>query len=151
MTLKELEEYSVIANQIQSFRHEYIPSFIKGVDTTKSNVQSFNIADSTADTAFEMLEINQFVKDEYKRLCEKLKALNDYINSIDNEVVKAIVIQHCCFGKSYDETAKILNYSSGKCCRKGVGLYKFKSNSLQAAAFLHSFQYDLTGFCRRFF
>ena len=36
MTLKELEEYSVIANQIQSFRHEYIPSFIKGVDTTKS-------------------------------------------------------------------------------------------------------------------
>ena len=50
MTLKELEEYSVIANQIQSFRHEYIPSFIKGVDTTKSNVQSFNIADSTADT-----------------------------------------------------------------------------------------------------
>ena len=81
MTLKELEEYSVIANQIQSFRHEYIPSFIKGVDTTKSNVQSFNIADSTADTAF------------------------------DNEVVKAIVIQHCCFGKSYDETAKILNYS----------------------------------------
>ena len=72
MTLKELEEYSVIANQIQSFRHEYIPSFIKGVDTTKSNVQSFNIADSTADTAFEMLEINQFIKDEYKRLCGKL-------------------------------------------------------------------------------
>ena len=58
MTLKELEEYSVIANQIQSFRNEYIPSFIKGVDTTKSNVQSFNIADSTADTAFEMLEIS---------------------------------------------------------------------------------------------
>ena len=111
MTLKELEEYSVIANQIQSFRHEYIPSFIKGVDTTKGNVQSFDLADSTADTAFEMLEINQFIKDEYKRLCEKLKALIDYINSIDNEVVKAIVIQHCCFGKSYDETAKILNYS----------------------------------------
>ena len=60
MTLKELEEYSVIANQIQSFRHEYIPSFIKGVDTTKGNVQSFDIADSTADTAFEMLEITRW-------------------------------------------------------------------------------------------
>ena len=64
MTLKELEEYSVIANQIQSFRNEYIPSFIKGVNTTKGNVQSFDIADSTADTAFEMLEINQFYKIE---------------------------------------------------------------------------------------
>lgn len=117
MTLKELEEYSVIANQIQSFRNEYIPSFIKGVDTTKSNVQSFNIADSTADTAFEMLEINQFIKDEYKRLCEKLKALNDYINSIDNEVIKAIVIQHCCFGKSFEEVGWTLHYSSKQCKR----------------------------------
>ena len=46
---------------------------------------------------------------------------------------------------------KILNYSRGKFCRKGRGLYKFGSNPLQAAAFPHSLENDLPGLCSLFF
>ncbi len=117
MTLERLENYYIIANQIEAIRMEYIPSYISAVDTSKPSVQSSNLSDVTCDTALEQLDINPAIKEEYKRLINELSELNKFIFSINDELIKAIAVRRFCLRQSYREISKGTHYSGKQCSR----------------------------------
>lgn len=115
MTLERLENYYIIANQIETIKMEYMPSYISAVDTSKPSIQSNNISDITCDTALEQLEINPAIKAEYIRLRNELAELNAVIFSIDDELIRAIVINKCCLNQTYENIGNRLHYSARHC------------------------------------
>lgn len=115
MTLERLENYYIIANQIETIKMEYLPSYIRAVDTSKSPIQNNNISDITCDTALEQLDINPAIKAEYARLRAELKELNAFIFSVDDELVRAIIINRCCLNHTYEDIGRIVHYSPDHC------------------------------------
>ena len=115
MTLERLENYYIIVNQIEAIKIEYMPSYIGAIDTSKPSVQSSDISDVTSDTALEQLNINPAIKEEYKRLRRELAELNAFIFSVDDELVRAILINRCCLNRTYEEIGKALHYSARHC------------------------------------
>lgn len=117
MTLKRLEQYHIIANQIEAIKMEYMPSYVSAVDTSKSSIQNSNISDITCDTALEQLDINPAIKAEYARLRMELKELNDFIFSINDELIRAIMINRCCLNRTYEDIGRMVHYSTDHCSR----------------------------------
>lgn len=126
MTLERLENYYIIVNQIEAIKMEYMPSYIGAIDTSKPSVQSSNIPDVTSDTALEQLNINPAIKEEYKRLRKELVELNAFIFSVDDELVRAILINRCCLNRTYEEIGRMLHYSADYCSKL---LKKYAGNS----------------------
>lgn len=127
MTLERLQQYGVIMEQIELIKREYIPSYISAIDTSKSSVQSSNISDTTADSAIQQLSIDPAIKKEYARLRQELKELNDFIFSIRDELIRAIVMRRFIPGKDgkvmiWDDIARDLHYSE-KHCRRVMNEY----------------------------
>lgn len=127
MTLERLQQYGVIMEQIELIKREYIPSYISAIDTSKSFVQSSNISDTTADSAIQQLSIDPAIKKEYARLRQELKELNDFIFSIRDELIRAIVMRRFIPGKDgkvmiWDDIARDLHYSE-KHCRRVMNEY----------------------------
>lgn len=117
MTLDRLENYYIIANQIESIRMEYIPSYISAVDTRKPFIQNSNLSDVTCDTALEQLDINPAIKEEYARLKAELAELNAFIFSVDDELIRAIMINRCCLNRTYEDIGRMVHYSADRCSR----------------------------------
>ena len=117
MTLERLEKYYIIANQIEEIRMEYLPSYISAVDTSKPPIQNNSISDITCDTALEQLNINLAIKAEYARLRKELSELNDFIFSVDDELIRAIMIKRCCLNRTYEDIGKTLHYSAEHCSK----------------------------------
>lgn len=117
MTLERLENYYIIANQIEAIKMEYMPSYISAVDTSKLSVQNSNVSDPTCDTALEQLNINPAIKAEYIRLRKELAELNAFIFSIDDELIRAIMINRCCLNRTYEDIGRILHYSADRCSK----------------------------------
>ena len=117
MTLERLEKYYIIANQIEEIRMEYLPSYISAVDTSKSPIQNNSISDITCDTALEQLNINPAIKAEYARLRKELSELNDFIFSVDDELIRAIMINRCCLNRTYEEIGELVHYSADRCSK----------------------------------
>ncbi len=115
MTLSRLENYYIIANQIEAIRMEYLPSYISAVDTSKPPIQNNSIVDITCDTALEQLEINPAIKAEYIRLRKELDELNAFIFSIDDELIRAIMINRCCLNRTYEDIGRMVHYSAEHC------------------------------------
>lgn len=115
MTLERLEKYYLIVKQIEAIKTEYMPSYISAIDTTKPSVQSSNTSDTTCDTAIEQLNINPAIKQEYARLKQELAELNAFIFSVKDELVRAIMVERCCFNRTYEEIGRALNYSARHC------------------------------------
>lgn len=115
LTLEKLENYYIIANQIETIKMEYIPSYISAVDTAKPPVQNNNVSDITCDTALEQLDINPAIKAEYARLRAELKELNAFIFSVDDELIRAIMINRCCLNRTYEEIGRIVHYTADYC------------------------------------
>ena len=127
MTLEKLQQYGVIMEQIELIKREYIPSYISAIDTSKPSVQSSNISDTTADIAIQQLSIDPAIKKEYARLRQELKDLNDFIFSIKDELIRAIVMRRFIPGKDgkvmiWDDIARDLHYSE-KHCRRVMNEY----------------------------
>jgi hypothetical protein len=111
MTIERLQMYKVVEAQIELYKRTYAyPSL--AVDTTKPNVQSNSISDTTANTAIQKMEIDPYIKAEFKRLIDEKKALDDFIYSIDDELAKAIAIRRFIEKETYAEMSIELNYSS---------------------------------------
>uniref|UniRef100_UPI0040282E46 hypothetical protein n=1 Tax=Eubacterium sp. TaxID=142586 RepID=UPI0040282E46 len=117
MTLERLENYYIIANQIKAFEMEYLPSYISAVDTTKPAIQNCNISDITCDTALEQLDINPAIKAEYARLRAELSELNAFIFSVDDELIRAILINRCCLNRTYEDIGRMVHYSAEHCSK----------------------------------
>lgn len=117
MTLERLEQYYIIANQIETIKMEYLPSYISAVDTSKPSIQNNNISDITCDTALEQLDINPTIKAEYTRLRVELAELNDFIFSIDDELIRAIMINRCCLNRTYEDIGRMVHYSADHCSK----------------------------------
>lgn len=115
MTLEKLENYYIIANQIETIKMEYLHSYISAVDTSKLPIQNNNISDITCDTALEQLDINPAIKAEYARLRAELKELNDFIFSVDDELIRAIMINRCCLNRTYEDIGRIVHYTADYC------------------------------------
>ncbi len=115
MTLSRLENYYIIANQIEAIKMEYLPSYISAVDTSKASIQNNNTSDITCDTALEQLDINPAIKAEYARLRAELKELNAFIFSVDDELIRAIIINRCCLNRTYEDIGRMLHYSARHC------------------------------------
>ena len=94
---------------------EYMPSYISAIDTSKPSVQNNSISDMTCEIALEQLNINPAIKAEYLRLRKELAELNDFIFSIDDELIRAILINRCCLNRTYEDIGKILHYSARHC------------------------------------
>lgn len=117
MTLERLENYYIIANQIEAIKMEYLPSYISAVDTAKPPIQNSNISDITCDTALGQLDINPAIKAEYARLKAELKELNDFIFSVDDELIRAIMINRCCLNRTYEDIGRMVHYSADRCSK----------------------------------
>lgn len=117
MTLERVENYYIIANQIEAIKMEYVPSYISAVDTSKPSVQNSNISDITCDTALEQLDINPAIKAEYTRLRAELAELNSFIFSVDDELIRAIMINRCCLNRTYEEIGRMVHYSAEHCSK----------------------------------
>lgn len=115
MTLSRLENYYIIANQIETIKMEYLPSYISAVDTSKPPIQNNNVSDITCDTALEQLNINPAIKAEYARLRAELKELNAFIFSVDDELIRAIIINRCCLNRTYEDIGRIVHYTADYC------------------------------------
>lgn len=115
MTLERLEKYYIIANQIEAIKMEYLPSYISAVDTSKLPVQNNSISDITCDTALEQLNINPAIKTEYVRLRKELSELNAFIFSVDDELIRAIIINRCCLNRTYEDIGRIVHYTADYC------------------------------------
>lgn len=118
MTIERLQMYSIIAEQIELIKREFVPSYISAVDTTKPSIQSNSRSDITADTALQQANIDPVIKEEYKRLTEELKELNDFIFGIDDELIKAISIRYFIYGESYRTIGEALNYNKTSVSKK---------------------------------
>lgn len=117
MTLSRLENYYIIANQIEAIKMEYMPSYISTVDTSKPPIQNNSISDITCDTALEQLNINPAIKAEYARLRKELTELNSFIFSIDDELIRAIMINRCCLNRTYEDIGRMVHYSADRCSK----------------------------------
>lgn len=115
MTIERLENYYIIANQIETIKMEYIPAYVSAVDTSNPSVQSSNISNTTCDTALEQLDINPAIKAEYTRLRAELEELNTFIFSIDDELVRAIMINRCCLNRTYEDIGRMVHYTADYC------------------------------------
>lgn len=115
LTLEKLENYYIIASQIETIKMEYLPSYISAVDTSRLPIQNNNISDITCDTALEQLDINPAIKAEYARLRAELKELNAFIFSVDDELIRAIMINRCCLNRTYEEIGRIVHYTADYC------------------------------------
>ena len=67
--------------------------------------------------ALEQLDINPAIKAEYARLRAELVELNAFIFSVGDEVIRAIMINRCCLGKTYKAIGKEVHYSGRQCKR----------------------------------
>ena len=117
MTLERLEKYYIIANQIETIKMEYIPSYISAVDTSKLPIQNSSISDITCDTALEQLNINPAIKAEYARLRAELAELNAFIFSVDDELIRAIMINRCCLNHTYEDIGRMVHYTAEHCSK----------------------------------
>ncbi len=122
MTLERLQQYGVIVEQIELIKREYISSYISAIDTSMPSVQSCNISDTTADIAIQQMNIDPAIKNEYARLRQELKELNNFIFNIKDELIRAIVMRRFIPGKEgkvmiWDDIASDLHYSK-KYCQK---------------------------------
>lgn len=115
MTLSRLENYYIIANQIEAIKTEYMPSYISAVDTSKPPIQNNSMSDITCDTAIAQLDINPAIKAEYARLRAELKELNAFIFSVDDELIRAIIINRCCLNCTYEDIGRIVHYTADYC------------------------------------
>lgn len=118
MTFEELSNYRYIANLIERFRIEYVPSYLSAVDTSKPAVQTSNISNATADIAINRMCMDDNIVREYNRLTEIKKRLDAYIYSIKDDLVKAIAIRHFVFGDTLEAISKELHYSRPQVSRK---------------------------------
>lgn len=109
MTFKRLYNYNTIVEQIAFIESKEQPEALKGVDTTKPNVQSNNISKSTEGIAIECVSIEQ----EYQRLCKEKAELDAFIYGIEDEFTRAIAIQKFIYEQSYENIARCL-YSNRK-------------------------------------
>lgn len=117
MTLSRLENYYIIANQIEAIKMEYMPSYISAVDTSNPPIQNNSISDITCDTALEQLNINPAIKAEYARLRKELTELNSFIFSVDDELIRAIMINRCCLNRTYEDIGRMVHYSADRCSK----------------------------------
>lgn len=117
MTLSRLENYYIIANQIETIKMEYMPSYISAVDTSNPPIQNNSISDITCDTALEQLNINPAIKAEYARLRKELTELNSFIFSVDDELIRAIMINRCCLNRTYEDIGRMVHYSADRCSK----------------------------------
>lgn len=109
MTFKRLYNYNTIVEQIAFIESKEQPEALKGVDTTKPNVQSNNISKATEEIAIECVSIEQ----EYQRLCQEKAELDSFIYGIEDEFTRAIAIQKFIYEQSYEDIARCL-YSNRK-------------------------------------
>lgn len=124
VTLERLDNYYILYKQKEFFETEYIPSSISGVDVSKPAVQSNCISNATEKQAMQRLDINPVIKAEYRRLCSELKVLDDYINSIPDEMIRAIAIRRFVFRQSYKKIGSVFHYSKGS-------VYRMLSNYIE--------------------
>lgn len=122
MTIERLQQYSIIAEQLELIKREYIPSYISGADTSRISVQSGKKTDITAKTAIEQIYIDPAIREEYTRLSQELRELNEFIFNINDELVRAIVIRRFIPGRDgkvmiWDDIARDLHYSEKHCRR----------------------------------
>ncbi len=110
MTVERLQMYKIIETEIELYKRKYaLP--ILGVDTTKPNVQSSRISDSTANSAIQRMNVDPYIKAEYKRLVAEKKELDDFIYGIKDELIKAVAKRRFIEKETYAEMGRALNYS----------------------------------------
>lgn len=124
MTFKRLYNYNTIVEQIAFFESKEKPEALKGVDTTKLNVQSNNISKSTEGIAIECVSIEQ----EYQRLCQEKAELDAFIYGIEDEFTRAIAIQRFIYEQSYSNIARSLLSNRNKVSKT---LKKYIKNSAE--------------------
>lgn len=111
MTIERLQMYKVVETEIELYKRKYaLPSL--GIDTTKPNVQSNAISDSTANTAIQKMNIDPYIKAEYQRLIDEKRALDEFIYGIKNELIKAVAKRRFIEKETYAEMSRELHYSA---------------------------------------
>lgn len=111
MTLERLQMYKVVEAQIELYKRTYAAPSI-AVDTTKQSIQSNTISDPTANAAIKKMNIDPYIKAEFKRLIDEKQALDDFIYGIDDELVKAVAIRRFIEKQTYADMSRSLNYSA---------------------------------------
>lgn len=111
MTFERLENYCVLAEQKNLIEAKYMPSSVSAVDTAKPLVQSNTVAKTTENLALQRLAINPFIKKEYHRVCAELIEMEDFIDNIPDEVIRAMAIRRFIFRQSYRKIGFDLHYS----------------------------------------
>lgn len=118
MTFERLENYYVLAEQKNLIEAKYMPSSVHAVDTAKPSVQSNTIAKTTENLAIQKLDINPFIKKEYHRVCTELIEMESFIDTIPDEVTRAMAIRRFIFRQSYKKIGLDLHYSKGAAYKK---------------------------------
>lgn len=111
MTIERLQMYKVVEAEIEFYKRKYaLPSL--GIDTTKPGVQNSKISDNTANSAIQKMNIDPYIKAEYKRLIDEKKELDDFIYGIKDELIKAILKRRFIEKETYSQMSRELNYSA---------------------------------------
>lgn len=109
MTIARLEKYRSIKRQIEIFESDLgISSYITGVDTSRTAVQTYKKSNPTEDIALKMYEIDVLYDSEYKRLISELEKMTKYIMHIKNEEIKEIAMRKFMLGQTYEQIGEAM-------------------------------------------
>lgn len=111
MTLERLQMYKIVEAEIELYKRKYASPTL-GIDTTKPNVQSNSISDSTANAAIQRMNIDPYIKAEYQRLIDEKKELDEFIYGIKNELIKSVAKRRFIEKETYTKMSRELNYSA---------------------------------------
>lgn len=103
MTIEFLESYKSKVRQLDLIQEELKAENLKGIDPSQVSVQSGKTGDPTAVFALRSIELKEKLSAEYDKLVSDIKAIHDYIFSIEDDECREIAIRRCIKGETYRE------------------------------------------------
>lgn len=108
MTIEFLESYKSKLRQLDLIREELKAEYLKGIDPSQVSVQSGKTGDPTAVFALRSIELKEKLSAEYDKLVSDIKAIHDYIFSIEDDECREIAIRRCIKGEIYEQIGEAM-------------------------------------------
>lgn len=115
MNIRDLSQYYYISKNIEKRKRrleELNCSIISSSKISEIKVDSSNHGDDpTSRIGIKIAELKTLLEEDYRKLINEELKINEYINTIDSEEIKFIVISRFIEFNTWDDIAKDMNYS----------------------------------------
>lgn len=110
MEYQDLKDYLGMKSEVQAILEEinYWQTFVLTVKYDSNGSKSGTPSDPTRKSALKLLELDEKLKKKRDKLVKKTLEIEEWLETLEDLVLVAVIRQHFILGKTWRETSKIV-------------------------------------------